>query len=254
MHPDWPLPHVVAHRLGGALAPENTLAGLRIAAAIGCRGVEFDVQMSADGVPVVIHDESLARTTTCSGRVADTDAARLRACDAGSRHHKAFCGEGVPDLAEVARLCKEFGLAANVELKCDDRLGDLLGARVGEDVRGLWAGAGCPPLLSSFSQRALAAAREIAPELPRALLVEAVPEDWQDRLRCLDCIALHCSVAALDAALIARVRGAGYRLAVYTENDLGRARRWLSLGVDSVFTDRPDLLLALERAQPGTSP
>ncbi len=254
MHPDWPLPHVIAHRLGGALAPENTLAGLRIAAALGCRGVEFDVQLSADGVPVVIHDESLARTTTCGGLVADTDAARLRGCDAGSRHHPAFRGEPLPELAAVARLCIELGLAANVELKCEDDRGDLLGAQVAEHVRRLWAGAAQPPLLSSFSRRALAAARATAPELPRALLFESLPPDWRQCLHQLGCVALHCSVDALDTASIALVKDAGFRLAAYTENDPGRARRWLSLGVDSLFTDRPDLLLALERGEAGTPP
>ena len=92
----WCLPRIVAHRCGGALAPENTLAGLRVAAALGCGGVEFDVQASADGRAVVIHDERLDRTTDRVGPVVGLTAAELAICDAGIRHHPAFAGEHVP--------------------------------------------------------------------------------------------------------------------------------------------------------------
>ncbi|HRC61180.1 MAG TPA: glycerophosphodiester phosphodiesterase family protein, partial [Candidatus Propionivibrio aalborgensis] len=85
--PGWTLPRVFAHRCGGALAPENTLAGLRMAAAMGCRAVEFDVMLSADSSPWLIHDETLERTTNGAGRVCDTSDDALRKLDAGSYQH-----------------------------------------------------------------------------------------------------------------------------------------------------------------------
>lgn len=242
----WALPRVVAHRCGGALAPENTLAGLRVAAALGCRGVEFDVQASADGEAVVIHDALVDRTTDRRGTVATLTAAQLAACDAGVRHHPAFAGERIPRLGEVAALCRELGLAANVELKCEAEEGGAPAQTIVPQVVSCWLGASAPPLLSSFSEAALAAAADVAEFLPRALLVEAVPDDWRSRLSRLGCIALHCHVAALDEDLVRLVHDAGYRLAAYTENDPARAARWLARGVDALFTDRPELLTGAE--------
>ena len=115
--PAWPLPKVFAHRCGGALAPENTLAGLRIAAVAGFQAVEFDVMLSADGSPWVIHDESLARTTSGSGPVCAAPDTLLASLDAGIHHHRAFAGEPLPSLSAIANLCRELGLQANVEIK-----------------------------------------------------------------------------------------------------------------------------------------
>ncbi|MFZ2854812.1 MAG: glycerophosphodiester phosphodiesterase family protein, partial [Rhodocyclaceae bacterium] len=134
------LPRVFAHRCGGALAPENTLAGLRIAAQMGCAAVEFDVMLSADGSPWLIHDETLARTTDGVGRVCDardTDLARL---DAGRHHHPAFRGEALPTLAAAAALCRRLGLLANVEIKPAAGFEAVSGEVVARRVLDLWHG------------------------------------------------------------------------------------------------------------------
>ncbi|MCB1886833.1 MAG: glycerophosphodiester phosphodiesterase [Rhodocyclaceae bacterium] len=254
MRPSWKLPAVVAHRCGGALAPENTLAGLEIAAALGVRGVEFDVQLSADGEPVVIHDDTLARTGGLNHRVDGLTRDRLIACDVGARHHRAFAGECLPDLARIAEACRRLGLVANVEIKCDDREGERVGAAVARACMRLWHGDPSPPLLSSFSTEALAAARAEAPDLARALLVEGVPRDWRPRTEALGCVALHCRAADLDDADVADVRASGLRIAAYTENDPARAAHWFAIGVDALFTDRPDRLMACLPAGAGHLP
>ncbi len=105
-----PLPRWIAHRGGGRLAPENTLAGIRMAARLGFKAVEFDVMLSGDGTPVLIHDETLERTTNGAGRVCDTPDSVLFSLDAGH-------GERIPRFAEAAALCRELGLLANVEIK-----------------------------------------------------------------------------------------------------------------------------------------
>ncbi len=162
----WPHPRLIAHRGGGALAPENTLAGLRTAASLGYRGVEFDVMLSADGTPVLIHDETLERTTDGRGRVADASDAELARLDAGSWHGEQFAGEPLPSFGDAAELCLALGLWANVEIKPSAGREAETGRKVAQAARELWAGA-APPLLSSFSLEALAAARDAAPELPR---------------------------------------------------------------------------------------
>ncbi|PKO58401.1 MAG: glycerophosphodiester phosphodiesterase, partial [Betaproteobacteria bacterium HGW-Betaproteobacteria-19] len=109
----WPLPRVLAHRCGGQLAPENTLAGLDAAAACACRGVEFDVMLSADGQAVLIHDETLDRTTNGRGPVAETALAQLRLLDAGSWFSSRFAGEGLPTLDAALDRCVALELAVN---------------------------------------------------------------------------------------------------------------------------------------------
>ena len=235
----WHYPRLIAHRCGGALAPENTLAGLRIAARLGVKAVEFDAMLSRDGVPVLIHDETLERTTDGHGRVAETTLADLQRLDAGSYHHPSFVGESVPTLAAALVLCDELKLAVNLEIK--PALGHE--AVTGSTVAAI--AAACAPraglILSSFSTTALAAAREMAPELARALLVEAIPQDWAEQLRQQGCTALHAAARLLDPARLGTVVAAGFPIACYTVNDPQEAKRLYALGVTAIFSDRPDL-------------
>jgi glycerophosphoryl diester phosphodiesterase len=237
-------PRIIAHRCGGAAAPENTLAGLRAAARLGGRGarpgVEFDVMLSRDGVPVLIHDESLERTTDGRGRVADHDLAELKRLDAGVALAPAFCGERIPSLAEAWQLCAELGLWANVEIKPAAGHDAETGAAVGRFLaarRRRDAG-----IVSSFSDVALQACADEAPDIPRALLVDAIPPDWRERLARNGCVALHCAAppSALPAGL-EEVLAAGIPVACYTVNSRAAGDRLLAAGVAAIFTDRPDL-------------
>src|SRR5215471_16471459 len=113
----WPHPRIIGHRGGGALAPENTLAGIRKAAESGIRGVEFDVMLSSDGIPVLMHDETLERTTNGRGSVSATSFAKLASLDAGAWFGPGYRNERVPSFESAGRLCAELGLWANVEIK-----------------------------------------------------------------------------------------------------------------------------------------
>jgi len=238
----WPFPRVIAHRGGGAFAPENTLAALRKGKVMGFSGVEFDVMLTGDGVPVLIHDETLERTTSGRGRVADTAYARLAEWDAGSWFSAAFEGERVPTYAEAIGLCVELGLWANVEIKpsrgCEADTGRIVAATSAQ----LWPSAALGPLLSSFSVEVLAAARKLAPTLPRGLLTESIAPDWQRTLDRYGCVSLHCDWRRLGEDQARAVRDAGYALACYTVNEIGVARRLFDWGVDAVFTDRLDVI------------
>ncbi len=230
-------PNIIAHRCGGALTPENTLAGLRLAARLGCRGVEFDAMLAADGVPVLIHDETLDRTTSERGRVADMNSALLAAVDAGVRHHPAFAVEPLPTLDEALRLCAELGLWANVEIKPSAGREVETGRIVARHV----ADATGAVLLSSFSVSALSAAAKEAQRLPRALLVGSIPEDWRQRMAETGASALHSSARALSAETLRAVRDSGVPLACYTVNNRSDGEHLLAAGVRAIFTDRPDL-------------
>ena len=227
------LPRFIAHRCGGILAPENTLAGLHTAAAAGFRAVEFDVMLSADGTPVLIHDETLERTTNGVGRVSETPDAVLFALDAGG-------GERIPTLAEAAALCRRLGLLANVEIKPAAGHERRTGEVVARAARALWADA-MPPLLSSFSIEALEVAAEAAPALPRGLLFDTVPADWLRRREALAATTLHCAAARITDTVLAEAAGEGVPVLCYTVNDRAQADLLQRRGVASLFTDRTDI-------------
>jgi glycerophosphoryl diester phosphodiesterase len=242
MNAHWPYPRVVAHRGGGTLAPENTLGAIRHGASLGFRGVEFDVMLAGDATPVLIHDETLDRTTSGRGSVPAIAYAQIGKFDAGAWHSEAFRGERVPTFVAAANLCRELGVWANVEIKPAKGHEIPTGRAVGQLTLDLWRGAPLQPVVSSFSMEALAAAKEVAPALPRGMLVKRVPPDWLDRMQRLGCVALHCNYRELTEALATAIRSAGYSVLCWTVNDPAEAKRLFGWGVDCIVTDRLDLI------------
>jgi len=236
----WPYPRIVAHRGGGALAPENTLGAIRLGAAMGFKGVEFDVMLAGDGTPVLIHDETLQRTTRARGEVARTTYAELARLDAGAWRGARWRGERIPRFEDAARLCRELGLWANVEIKpaqgYERRTGDAVARMAAEH----WGGAPLQPVLSSFSPVALMAARQAEPQLPRGLLLGRLPLRWPEMLRDLECVALHCNYRVVKARLVEQAHAAGSAVLAWTVNDARTARKLLGLGVACLVTDRLD--------------
>lgn len=235
----WPLPRVFAHRCGGALAPENTLAGLSVAAGLGVRAVEFDVMLSSDGSPWLIHDETLQRTTNGTGRVCEAPDTLLATLDAGAAQHPAFAGERLPTLHMAAQCCRRLGLSANVEIKPAAGYEALTGEVVAHCVRAMWAD-GDLPLVSSFSEAALAAARAAVPELPLACLYGHPPHDWRQRIERLAASTLHCAAESIDDDLLRAAAALGIPVLCYTVNDPRLAQTLFSRGVAAVFSDRID--------------
>ena len=255
MHPGarWIGPRRIAHRGGGTLAPENTLAAIRDGMARGYRAVEFDVMLTADDVPVLMHDATFGRTVAGRGSVAGMRWAELARCDAGSWFGARFAGEPVPTYAAVMRFCRAHGIWMNVELKpapgFEERTGRVVAASTAEFLEEVRApSAGTVPgteagmLFSSFSSVALDGARAVAPQVPRGILFAAVPGDAVDIALALGCVGVHCAEGTLDAPLVARLHAAALFVLAYTVNDPVRARVLDDAGVDAIFTDRLDLL------------
>lgn len=249
----WPYPKIVAHRGGGTLAPENTVAGLRAGLAHGFHAVEFDVMLARDGIGVVMHDPEFGRTVAAPGAVALTDASVLAAMDAGSWHSAAFRGEPVPYYTQFIDFCRAHGIWMNVEIKPADGFEAATGAWVARTTREAYAAEiaaaaaepdriAAVPLLSSFSFAALAAARDAAPEVPRGYLLDVVPADWQAQAKALDAVSIHTNHRHLTPELAAAIKAAGYGLFCYTVNEAARARALLLWGVDGFCTDRIDLI------------
>lgn len=220
----WPYPRIVAHRGAGKLAPENTLAALRLGASLGFRGAEFDVMLAGDGTAVLIHDETTERTTGVKGEVARLSFAELEKL-------------GIPSFEDAAQLCRRLRIWANVEIKPAAGHERATGDVVAKLARELWKGSALQPLLSSFSIEALDAARAAAPQASLGLLVDEVPADWQASAARLGCVSVHCNHARLEQRVAREIRAAGYGLLCWTVNEPARARELVSWGGDCLVTD-----------------
>jgi glycerophosphoryl diester phosphodiesterase len=246
----WPYPGILAHRGGGVLAPENTLAALRCGLAHGFHAVEFDVMLTSDQVPVLMHDPDFGRTVPGAGNVAGSNANDLLQMDAGAWFGPQFRGEPVPSLAQAMAFCRLHQIWMNIEIKPAPGHEEPTGRIVAQLVQDYFGGPGLPadaadaswPLLSSFSDVALLAAKAAAPAIRRAYLVDAIPHDWQGQLVRLGALALHTNQKNLTPALAHAVKQAGYGLFCYTVNDPARAREITGWGVDGFCTDRIDLI------------
>ncbi|RZL03225.1 MAG: glycerophosphodiester phosphodiesterase [Rubrivivax sp.] len=238
----WPYPRWMAHRGAGKLAPENTLAAFRLGAAHGFRMFECDVKLSADGQPFLLHDAELDRTTSGHGLAGDRSWDELSKLDAGAWHSAAYAGEPLLRLDALAHWLHSEGLLVNLEIKPSPGQDEPTGDVVAREVRRLWAGQSTPPLLSSFSVVALQAAREAAPELPRALLLEALRPGWLDAARDLACVAVVGHHPHLNAENIAQAHAAGLKVLTYTVNEAERAQALWAAGLDGLITDAVDKL------------
>jgi glycerophosphoryl diester phosphodiesterase len=254
--PPWPFPRVLAHRGGGALAPENTLAAIKVGLERGYRAIEFDAMLAADEIPVLMHDPTLERTGRIGGAVSELAAAELERIDVGGWHSPRFIGETVPTLERTLRFCRDHDIWPNIEIKPVPSFEAATGAAVARVTSQIYADLIRPegehidrfdsrvPLLSSFAPAALIAAREVAPSLPRGWLVDDVPPEWREELARLGCVSLHTDHRHLTAARARDIKRAGKWLFCYTVNSPQRARTIFTWGVDAFCTDAIDRIPA----------
>ena len=238
-------PRIIGHRGALGHAPENTLAGIRRAKLFGLSWVEFDVALTRDNVPVLMHDETVNRTTNGKGKLAEMTAASVRVLDAGSWKSEEFTGEHVPTLEEAFKTLQELGMGANIEIKPTKGREVETGTLVAKQVAAAWPQSLPRPLLSSFQSESLVAARNAAPGIARGYLLNRIGRNWRREAEALECVSIHCNQRPLDRKTAAEIRHAGYHLLSYTVNEASRARLLLDWGVDAVFTDYPDRLLTI---------
>jgi len=223
----------IAHRGASGAYPENTLAAFAAAAEQGADMVELDVHLSADSQLVVIHDETVDRTTGGSGAVGALTLAQLKALDAGG-------GQQIPTLAEVFALVRGK-CGVNVELKGPDTA-----APVAALIRQEVLGHAVPVdrfVVSSFDLPQLAQLKEIAPEIRRAPLYgDKLPEDYLEAARSVGAWSLNLNKGAITAELVEQCHRQGFRLLVWTADEPEEIARLKALGVDWIIGDYPDRL------------
>ncbi|MDO5720348.1 MAG: glycerophosphoryl diester phosphodiesterase [Actinomycetaceae bacterium] len=236
---------IVAHRGMSSLAPENTIAAFAACVEHGVASFEFDVDIMGDGTLIVIHDNTLDRTTTGTGGYYDKSFSDLRRLDAGAWFSPTYRFERVPELASVIELMNRTGLDANLEIKpstSGHEMRQSLVEGVAVSLRELNSERGI--IISSFDPQLLAGVKEHAPHIPRACLfdwqdgpeLEQV-DSWIDIARHLDARAIHPGESRLTRQAVQRMLEAGFEVNVWTVNDLHRAAELAEWGVHSVITD-----------------
>ena len=239
---DLPAPIIIAHRGDEAYAPENTMSAFKQAADKGSDAVEFDVKLTADGQVIVIHDQTVDRTTNGSGDVARLPFAAIQELDAGVLFPGQFSGERIPSLDEVFETVGKR-VYMNVELKNYSTPFDALVPKVVEVVRkhGLQGRV----LFSSFLSHNLQKARRLLPEVPIGLLTLRGLKGWWGRTIAWqgNYAALHPHVTECNANMVARVHAAGKWVITWTVVGEMNIMRMNDLDVDGIITDDPALAL-----------
>jgi len=237
------IPSVEAHRGASAECPENTLAAFRRAVAIGAPSIELDVHVSRDGELVVMHDETVQRTTGGQGRIADLALADLRRLECGSHKHPGFAGEPIPTLAEALALTRAHGVRFNVEVKAFTAPGAPV--RLASLLREF-----APPegshVVSSFSLEALMQVRAADAGIPLALLGNFPAILEQAAARGIPWVHGHSQGVSPEG--VATAHAAGLRVMVWTVNEPVLFAYCAGAGVDKVCTDKPALMLETRQA------
>lgn len=238
-----PLTQIIAHRGASFYAPENTLASMRRAHAMGAQWVEFDVMLTADGEAIIFHDDTLGRTTNSKNLpVADTPFTKIRELDAGSWFGQSFRGEKIPTLVEVLQLLQAFGMHINVEIKPTPEKEVETAEKTLMLLREHWPMAQLPLVISTQSPACLEVVYHQAPEFYLSCVVHALEDNWQSWIRDYHCRAVSINYEILTEKLVQDLHQQLDAVLAYTVNDPTRAQELLSWGVDSLFTDKPDLL------------
>lgn len=236
-----PTPALFAHRGASAHAPENTLSAFELALQHGADGIELDTKLTADGVPVVIHDQTVDRTTGATGRVGQLTLKELRALDAGSFFDIAFRGEKIPTLEQVFEAVGQRTII-NVELTNYASPKDDLPEKVAALVQKYHLEERI--LVSSFNPAALRRIHRILPTMLLGLLaLPGLPGFFHRSMGSwlTPHGAIHPEKGDVTPGLVASAHRRGRRVHVWTVNDPGDMQRLCSLGVDGFFTDDPRL-------------
>ncbi|KYH42067.1 MAG: glycerophosphoryl diester phosphodiesterase [Candidatus Bathyarchaeota archaeon B26-2] len=224
---------VIGHRGAAGLEPENTLRSIKRAIDLGADEVEVDVRVTRDGHLVVIHDETVERTTDGHGYVKDLTFNEIRRLDAG-------LGEAVPTLEEVLNLTQGI-LVLNVELKVPEALRPTL--RVIEEKN-----AESDVVVISFIHDLLGEIHRLNPQIETGALFSAVPDDIFVRASEVHAKGIYIQYRNVNAELVEEAHREGLKIGVWTVNSVEEMRRMIRMGVDAVTTDRPDILINLLRS------
>lgn len=230
-----------------SVAPENTLASMRAAKALGCKVVSVTCMLSKDKVAVVHHDTSLSRCTTGNGDVGEHTLEELVRLDAGAHFGPEFAGEKIPRLSEVLEECRQLSLLVNLEVKHSTSLPStvLQIEELAQVVSETVARSKMLPTdltFSSFCHATLNSLKRFVPQYTRTLVVSAIPSDWHTFTHTKVCSAIMFDHSRNSAQLIETCARSGLQMWAYNVNSGDRAMELVSLGVRAVASDYPHVI------------
>jgi glycerophosphoryl diester phosphodiesterase len=240
------LDRVIGHRGACGHAPENTIASMSKAHALGTKWVEFDVMLAGCGEPIIIHDGTLDRTTNGAGEVAKLNYQTISQLDCGSWFSEQYSGEQIPTLNQLLQHVANLNLAINVEIKPTLGFEHQTTEKTLQSLKSHWPITKNPLLLSSFSIEVLATLHRLYTNYPLGYVINTWDSHWEEMLDRYDCVSLHVDHAIITPGHVQKVKESGRFLLAYTVNDLARAKELFAWGVDSVFTDFPDRIMAID--------
>lgn len=232
---------IIAHRGAPRLCPENTLSSFRGASHLNATWLEFDIQPCSTGEWVVIHDETVDRTSNGQGQVNLLPYEYLKTLDAGSWFHPQFKGEPLPLLSDTLPLLKTLNLHPNIEIKTERTLKHSeLEALL--QLLDNWPNSLLPPLLSSFNIDVLRQVQEYRKDFPLGWIIDRFPKDFKKMITSLDLFSIHCNYENLQKEEMALCINQNLKLLVYTVNDSLLAKKLFDDGVWAIFSDHPNLI------------
>lgn len=239
------LSKVMGHRGAALLAPENTLASIRAAAAAGAQWVEIDVYPIAQGGLVIFHDDTLERCTDGIGQTVDLNLEAILSLDAGIWFGPSHRGEKVPTLEQAIDCIQALGMGLNLEIKYDGVDVDEIVPPILATLAERWQDPDTL-MISSFNYAALEVCHLLNPALHLGYLVEQIPTDWLLKLAAIQAFSLNCDYRWLTEHQARAIKAAGYKLLCYTANDAAQVADHWAWGMDTVITDDPRQFMHLE--------
>jgi len=235
---------VIAHRGASGIAPENSAIAIEKASKLGAKWVEFDVLLTRDFVPVVFHDLNAKRLTGIDKEVPSMLYKELKKLDVGRWFDEEFKGIKILTLVEMLALLKKLNLKANVELKTVKGNEKILANAATDIINHEFTNH--QVMISSFSPETLSYVREKDEKIPLGLIYDIVSRDFSKEADKLDAMMVAINEKTITEQIVEKIRSSGYLVFCYVVNDKSRAKELFEWGVSAIYSDYPDLLIAME--------
>ncbi|MEM1243635.1 MAG: glycerophosphoryl diester phosphodiesterase [Pseudomonadota bacterium] len=238
-------PIIIGHRGASGYAPENTLSAFEKARNLDIKWVEFDVVLTSDFIPVLLHDTTIDRTTNGLGSILQYSFDQLQVFDAGSWFAPAFKGERIPSLATVLTFLRKNNLFAVIEIKALKNNEKQVATKTMEIIEKYWPDYQDKVIVSSFSYAVLKVVRQLLKEVKIGLGVEKWQPNILDQAQQINAYSVHINQQILKQKYIHFAQAKGFKVYAYTVNEKNRARQLLNWQIDGMFSDYPDKILPL---------
>jgi len=239
---DFVCPQIIAHRGASHYAPENTQAAIELAAQQGAKWIEVDLHLTQDKNIIIMHDDTVDRCTNGKGKIIKLSYAELAKLDAGSWYSEKYAGQAVLSLENLIILLGKLDINVNLEIKPVVNQSMEIAETTVDIINKCWPENKPWPLISSFSKEVMQNTLQIAPYLPRAMLVEQWNNDWVKVVTELKCVTINADRHIMNKEVLADMHKLGKQVLVYTVNDLDDAVDLINMGIDGLITNRSDAI------------